>query len=82
MRPLRVCRGKGRRRYWQAERGKGREKEVVSVCLHAFLVRIAREQGTEKCVRGEGRKEWRGLCMVTLLGVENEGCKRRGERGE
>lgn len=52
MRRLRVCRGELRRRYWQVERGKG--EEVVNVCSHAFRVRIAREQGTGKSVRGEG----------------------------
>lgn len=67
-------RGKGR------DRDREREREVVSVCLHAFRVRIAREQGTgEECKRrGEERVE--GLCLVTLLGGEKEGCKRRGER--
>lgn len=45
-----------RRRFWQVERGEGR---VMSVCLHAFTVSIAREQGTGRSVREEGGKEWR-----------------------
>lgn len=54
--------------------GKGEGKrEVVSVCLHAFRVRIAREQGTGKSVRGE-----RG---ANIGGSALGDTSRRGERG-
>lgn len=41
---------------------------MLSAGLHAFRVRIAREQGTGKSVRGV-----EGHSLVTLLGGEEEG---------
>lgn len=54
---------------WQGE-----GKELVSVCLHASRVRIARERGTGKSVR----KREGGVEGVTE--GKKRGGKRRGER--
>lgn len=45
---------------------------MVSAGSHAFRVRKAREQGdTGECKR-RGRERGEGLCVVTLLGGEEE----------
>lgn len=60
--------------------GKGEGKrEVVSVCLHAFGVRIARERGTGKSVREE-REGGRGGGEKSV-GSELGDTSWRGERG-
>lgn len=74
-RRLRVCRRKKEEKEVLAS-GKGEGKrEVVSVCLHALRVRIAREQGTGKSVRGERRGERE--CGGSVLSDTSW----RGERG-
>lgn len=57
-RHLRGCRGE-EKEVLASGKGEGK-REVASVRLHAFRVRIAREQGTGKSGRGEWRgREWR-----------------------
>lgn len=77
---LRVCRGEEK---WVLPSGNGEGKqEVVSACLHAFRVKIAREQRTEKNIgRGigvsgrsvVGDTSWRGDRGV----VSGEGGKKK-----
>lgn len=54
---LRVCRGEEK---WVLPSGNGEGKrEVVSACLHAFRVKIAREQKDREEHRKRERGKWR-----------------------
>lgn len=64
------------------ERGKGRERGRVCACM-LFIVRIAREQGTGKIVRGEvWGKSVGSVHGDTFWKGERGVVRREGEKGK